>query len=141
MPDTTPSSWEDQLIADLRANGGRPSSGPLAGEALAVLYTTGAKTGEERRAIVSVTRDGDAYVAAGTAGGRPTDPSWFVNLKAHPRVRFEADGKTFSGTATIAEGEDRDRLWEAHVAVLPRFAAYPAKAGRTIPVVRLHPDA
>lgn len=141
MSDTAADDWEENLIADLRANGGRPSGGPLAGEALLVLYTTGARTGESRRAILSVTRDGDAYVVAGTAGGRPTNPAWFANLQAHPTVRFEADGRTFSGTATVAEGADRDRLWDAHVAVLPRFAAYPEKAGRIIPMVRLRPEA
>jgi deazaflavin-dependent oxidoreductase (nitroreductase family) len=134
-------AWQDQLIADLRANGGRPSGGPLAGEALLVLYSTGARTGQERRAILSVTRDGDDYVVAGTAGGSPTDPAWIANIKAHPQVGFEADGRTFTGTTTIVGEDDRARLWEAHVAVLPRFAEYPAKAGRTIPMVRIHPDA
>jgi deazaflavin-dependent oxidoreductase (nitroreductase family) len=134
-------AWQEQLITDLRANGGRPSGGPLAGEALLILYTTGARTGEERTAILSVTRDGDDYVVAGTAGGRPTDPAWIANLKANPHVRFEADGRAFTGTATFTQGADRDRLWDAHVAVLPRFAEYPAKAGRVIPVVRLRPDA
>ncbi len=141
MSDAAANAWEENLIADLRANGGRPSAGPLVGEALLVLYTTGARTGQPRRAILSVTRDGDAYVVAGTAGGRPTNPAWFVNLQAHPEVRFEADGKTLSGTATVAEGADRDRLWDAHVAVLPRFAAYPEQAGRVIPMVRLYPNA
>ena len=80
-------------------------------------------------------------MVAGTAGGRPTDPAWIANLKANPRVRFEVDGRELTGTASLAEGADHDRLWDAHVVVLPRFADYPAKAGRTIPVVRLHPDA
>ncbi|NJD28433.1 MAG: nitroreductase family deazaflavin-dependent oxidoreductase [Chloroflexi bacterium] len=141
MSDATANSWEDNLIADLRANGGRASSGPLAGEALLVLYTTGARTGLPRRAVLSVTRDGEDYVVAGTAGGRPSNPSWFANLQANPTVRFEADGQTFTGTATVAEGADRDRLWGAHVAVLPRFAAYPEQAGRIIPMVRLRPQA
>jgi len=141
MTSPAANAWEENLIADLRANDGRPSGGPLAGEALLVLYTTGARTGEPRRAILSVTRDGDDYVVAGTAGGRPTNPAWFANLLAHPMVRFEADGMRFEGTATVAEGADRDRLWDAHVAVLPRFAAYPEKTGRLIPMVRLRPAA
>jgi deazaflavin-dependent oxidoreductase (nitroreductase family) len=140
MDPAAASAWQDNLIADLRANGGRPSAGPLAGEALLVLYSTGARTGLERRAILSVTRDGDDYVVAGTAGGRPTDPSWVSNVRTHPHVRFEADGKLFVGTATIVPEADRRRLWDAHIAVLPRFAEYPEKAGRTIPMVRLHPD-
>jgi deazaflavin-dependent oxidoreductase (nitroreductase family) len=141
MDRTAANAWQDELIADLRANGGRPSGGPLAGEALLILYTMGAKSGEERRAILSVTRDGSDYVVAGTAGGRPTDPAWIANLRANPHVRFEADGRVFTGTASLAEDAERERLWNAHVAILPRFAEYPARVSRTIPVVRLRPDA
>ena len=63
--------WEDQLIADIRANGGRPSSGPLAGHPLMLMYSTGAKSGERRRSILTYSRDGDDYIVAGTNGGNP----------------------------------------------------------------------
>ncbi len=63
-------TWEDNLIADLRAHDGRASQGPMKGQSLLVMYTTGAKTGERRRAIVTPSRDGDDYVIAGTASDR-----------------------------------------------------------------------
>ena len=48
-PETAGSSdeqaWEEALIADLRANGGRASQGPLKGHPIIVLYSTGAKSG------------------------------------------------------------------------------------------------
>jgi deazaflavin-dependent oxidoreductase (nitroreductase family) len=133
-------AWEDNLIADLRANGGRPSAGPLAGEDLLVLHTTGAKTGAQRRAILSYTRDGDDFIVAGTANGRPTDPAWIGNLQASPRVTFDVGATTREANATITEGPERERLWAGIVAVLPRFGDYPAKVGgRIIPVVRLTP--
>jgi deazaflavin-dependent oxidoreductase (nitroreductase family) len=142
MSNVAATTWEDQLVADLRANGGRPSAGPMAGEALAVLFTTGVRSGAERRAVLSVTRDGDDYVVAATNAGRPDAPSWLANLRANPRVRFEADGKSWTGTAIITTGHDRDRLWDGHVAVLPRFADYPARTGgRVIDMVRLRPEA
>ena len=34
-------AWEEALIADLRANGGRPSGGPLAGQPLLLMWSTG----------------------------------------------------------------------------------------------------
>ena len=43
---TDAQAWEEQLIADMRAHGGRPSEGPLAGHPLMLLYTTGAKSGQ-----------------------------------------------------------------------------------------------
>ena len=140
MPTTSANAWEDNMIADLRANGGKPSAGPLAGEDLLVLHTTGAKTGEQRRAILSYTRDGDDYVVAGTANGRPTDPAWIRNIQSSPRVTFDIGATAKPATATIAEGAERERLWAGHIKVLPRFADYPAKVGgRIIPVVRLTP--
>ena len=140
MPNDGANSWEDNMIADLRANGGKPSAGPLAGEDLLVLHTTGAKTGEPRRAILSYTRDGDDFVVAGTANGSPKDPGWVRNIQANPRVTFDVGATERQATATIADGADRERLWAGHVEVLPRFAEYPAKVGgRIIPVVRLTP--
>jgi deazaflavin-dependent oxidoreductase (nitroreductase family) len=134
------SAWEDSMIADLRANGGRPSAGPLAGEELLVLYTTGAKSGERRRAILSLTHDGDEYIVAGTNNGRPTDPGWVRNIEANPSVTIEIGDVMKQARATIAGDDERDRLWAQHVNVLPRFVDYPDQVGgRIIPVVRLTP--
>ena len=131
-------AWEEALIADLRANGGRASQGPLKGHPIIVLYSTGAKTGESRRSILTISRDGDAYVVAGTAGGSPTTPSWVANLEAHPDVKFEFGDTTYSGRAdVIREGPERDRLWVQHVEALPHFAAYPEQTGRVIPLARI----
>ncbi|HEY4227914.1 MAG TPA: nitroreductase family deazaflavin-dependent oxidoreductase [Candidatus Limnocylindrales bacterium] len=135
-------SWEDELITDLRANGGRVSQGPLEGDSLLVLYTTGAKSGERRRSIVNVHQAGDDYFVAGTAGGRPTNPAWIANIAANPDVTVEFGDKEFAATATILTGAERDRAWAAHVATTPRFAEYEAKVtARTIPMVRISPKA
>jgi hypothetical protein len=54
-------------------------------------------------------------------------------------VTVEVEGRTFPATASFAEGTERDRLWDQHVAALPRFAGYPEQSGRVIPMVRLTP--
>lgn len=135
-----PTAWETALIADLRAHGGRPSQGPLAGDPLMLLYTTGAKSGERRRSILTYSRDGDAYIVAGTASGAPVDPKWVGNVEKTPAVDLEVDNETFRATGEVLrDGPERDRLWDQHVAALPRFAEYPAQVGaRIIPMVRLH---
>jgi deazaflavin-dependent oxidoreductase (nitroreductase family) len=127
------------LIADLREHGGKVASGPIAGRPLMILTTTGAKTGKPRTVIVTFTRDGDAYVVAGSKSGAPTDPFWFNNLVANPIVRAEAEGKAFDARATVARGADRDQLWARHVAERPEFAGYPEKSGRVIPMARITP--
>lgn len=141
MTDDAFSNWEDDLIADIRAHGGAVTAGPLAGQPLLIMTSTGAKTGESRRAILTFSRDGGDYVVAGTAGGAPTNPNWLPNVAANPDVEVEAEGRTFRAKATVADAADRDRLWEQHVAALPHFAAYPEQTGRVIPMVRLTPVA
>jgi deazaflavin-dependent oxidoreductase (nitroreductase family) len=136
MTDWDPEAFTRALIADVRENG-RPTSGPMAGRPLMVLTTTGAKTGEPRTVVVTFTRDGDAYVVAGSKSGAPTDPYWFRNLRANPQVRVEADRDAFEARATEVEGADREQLWDRHVAERPEFADYPEKAGRVIPMARL----
>ena len=140
MTDTK--SFEDALIEDMRAHDGKVTSGPLAGHPLLVMTSRGARTGDERRAILTWHRDGDDYVVAGTAGGSPTTPAWVHNVEEHPEVALETENRRFEARArVIAEGPERDRLWDDHVAQLPWFADYPRQTGRVIPMVRLTPIA
>jgi deazaflavin-dependent oxidoreductase (nitroreductase family) len=133
-------AWEETLIADLREHDGRPSFGPLAGQPILVMYSKGAKSGERRRAILTYSRDGDAYAVAASASGSPKDPAWLSNVVANPNVTVEIGKRTFNASAEVAKGE-HDRLWEAHVAALPWFGDYPEKAGRVIPMVLLRETA
>jgi deazaflavin-dependent oxidoreductase (nitroreductase family) len=133
-------SWEDQLIAELRANDGKVTSGPLAGHPLLVMTSLGARTGEGRRAILTYHRDGDDYIVAGTAGGSKKDPAWIHNLEADQDVDIEIGTNEFDAKASIVQDDaERQRLWDDHVRALPWFADYPAQTGRVIPMVRLTP--
>ncbi len=139
MTDWDPVAFEEGLIADMRANGGAVTKGPLAGRPVLIMTSTGATTGESRRALLNFTRDSGDYVVAGSKNGDPSDPSWLHNLRADPDVAVEAEGRTFRARASVADGADLHRLWDQHVAALPNFADYPEKAGREIPMVRLTP--
>lgn len=134
-----PAAWEEQLIADIRANGGRPSGGPLQGHPILLLFSTGARSGEPRRAILTYSKDGDDLVVAGTAGGSKVTPAWVANVAKSPDVELEVANETYPATATVyRDGPERDRLWEQHVRQLPWFADYPDQVGdRTIPLIRL----
>ncbi len=140
MADRDPTSFEDGLIADMRAHGGAVTQGPLAGHPLLVIMARGARSGEPRRAILTFSRDSGDYVVAGTAGGSPTVPGWVHNVRVNPDVEIEAEDRTFTATGSVLEsGAERDRLWQQHVERLPWFAEYPEKSGRLIPMVRLTP--
>jgi len=137
MTDWDPAEFTKALIADMRAHGGRPASGPMAGKPLLVLTTTGARTGEPRTSIVTYHRDGDRYAIAASMGGAPKHPAWYHNLVANPEATIEVDNETFKVRATDTGGAERDRLWNEHVAQLPEFGEYPKKTDRTIPMLLL----
>ena len=135
---TDAATWEEQLIAEMRANGGKVMDGPLAGHPLLIMIAKGARSGADRRSILTYQRDGDDYIVAGTAGGSSTDPAWIHNIMANPSVDVEVDNEGFAATATVVDdAAERERLWAAHVRALPWFADSPAQTGRVIPVVRI----
>jgi deazaflavin-dependent oxidoreductase (nitroreductase family) len=82
---------------------------------------------------------GPVAVFASKAGA-PSHPDWYHNLVANPRVRIELGAETREVVARVAEGEERDRLWERQKQEMPGFAEYEKTAGeRRIPVVVLEP--
>ena len=129
--------FTQMLIDDLRSHGGQVTTGPMAGRPLMILTTKGAKTGEDRVAVVTYTRDGDRYVIAASKSGAPTNPDWFHNLQANPEVGVEAGGESFTAHATVTSGEERDRLWEQHADERPEFREYPKITDRVIPMIVL----
>ncbi len=139
MADWDPHAWTRNLIADMRAHDGRPSSGPMAGKPLIILTSRGAKTGEDRTAIVTYHRDGDDWVIAASKGGADEHPLWYRNLQAHPDVTIEVDNLVRQVHAREATGAERDRLWNDHVKELPEFGEYPKKTDRVIPMILLEP--
>lgn len=138
---TDAQAWEEQLIEDVRANGGRASQGPLAGHPLLLMWTTGARSGARRRSILTYSKDAAGYVVTGTNGGNKfKHPGWLTNIHADPNVTIEVVNETLAATATEVVGPERDRLWAQHVEQLPWFGKYPEQiTERTIPVVRLTP--
>jgi hypothetical protein len=49
----------------------------------------------------------------------------------------EIGTETLSGRARVAEGEERERIWEAQKRDVPGFAVYEKRTSREIPVVIL----
>jgi deazaflavin-dependent oxidoreductase (nitroreductase family) len=141
MTELDPDAWTRNMIADLRANNGTPSSGPLAGRPLAIMTSKGARTGQDRTAIVTYHRDGDAFVIAATKGGADEHPQWYYNLVAHPQATFEAANDVFQVIARESTGDERQRLYDEHARLYPEFAAYPSKTSRVIPVFVLERQA
>ena len=128
--------WNQQIIDEFRANAGKVG-GPFQGAPLLILHSTGAKSGQERVIPLVYRQEGDALVIFASKGGAPTNPDWLHNLRAHPQASIEVGTDKKQVVAREAQGEERERIWEAHKQQFPNFAEYEAKTDRVIPVVVL----
>lgn len=130
------SSWNDQVIAEFRANGGTVER---FGRDLVLIHHRGAKTGRERIAPTMALRQGsDAWLVAASKAGAPDNPGWFHNLVANPDVTIETpDDGTVPVHADVLHGRDRDEAWERFTQAAPGFRDYEQRTTRIIPVVLL----
>jgi deazaflavin-dependent oxidoreductase (nitroreductase family) len=133
---TSPNDFNQSLIEEFRANDGKVT-GVFAGRPLLLLTTTGAKSGQPRVSPLVYTTDGDRIVIIASKGGAPTNPDWYHNVLANPVVTVELPGETFQARATVIEGAERTRLYDAQAALMPGFAEYQQKTTRQIPVIVL----
>ncbi|WP_369215977.1 nitroreductase/quinone reductase family protein, partial [Streptomyces flavofungini] len=135
-PAPTPASFNQSVVAEFRANGGKVG-GPFEGAELLLLTTTGAKSGKEHTTPLGFVRDGGLLLVVGSNLGAARHPDWYHNVLARPTVRVELGRGEFQAIAVPAEGERRDRLFERVVAAEPGYADYQARTGRVLPVVAL----
>jgi deazaflavin-dependent oxidoreductase (nitroreductase family) len=133
---TSPSNWNDQVIAEFHANNGTVGR---FGRNLVLIHHIGAKTRTERIAPVRAIRDGsDSWLIAASKGGAPENPAWYHNLLANPDVRIETpDDGVVAVHADDLRGTERDEAWERFKEASPGFRDYEEKTSRTIPVLAL----
>ncbi|MFJ1926376.1 MULTISPECIES: nitroreductase/quinone reductase family protein [unclassified Streptomyces] len=137
-----PTSFNETIIEEFRANGGKVG-GPFEGGDLLLLTTTGARSGTERTTPLGYVRHGELILLIGSNLGAPSHPGWYHNLLAHPVVRVELGTSTFQALAVPAEGERRDELFAHAVRCAPGYEDYRARTERVLPVVvleRADPD-
>lgn len=131
--------FNDNLIKEFRANGGKVNSGPFVNAPLILLTTTGAKSGRPFTTPLVYTKDGNRIVIIASKGGFPKHPAWFHNIKANPTVTLEIGTKKFQAKATITSGAERQRLFDAQAKVMPNFTEYQKATTRVIPVIAMEP--
>lgn len=135
---TPPADPNAAVIEEFRANEGRVG-GFFEGMQILLLHHTGAKSGTARVNPLAYLDDDGRYVIFASKAGAPSNPGWYHNLKAHPSVQIELGDDTLDVVASVAEGEERDRLYRAQAVARPQFAEYEKKTDRVIPVIVLTP--
>ena len=98
----------DDVIAQFRSNAGCVVDGMFKDAPILLLSTTG-----------------------------PRHPDWYHNVVANPMVTIEVGPEHFNARASVAEGAEQDRLFEAQAQLMPQFREYQRMTDRRIPVVVL----
>lgn len=129
--------FNEGVIQDFRAHHGQITTGPFTGRSLLLLTTRGAKSGRERTSPLAYTRDRDRIFVIASKGGAPTNPDWYRNLRANPRVIVEVGPERFEANASVAKGAERRRLYNLQASHMPAFKEYEKRTSREIPVVIL----
>ena len=110
----------------------------LSGLRVAMVTTTGARTGRLRTQPLAPIRDPRAperFALIASNWGQHRFPSWYYNLKKNPRANCGLDGRTASYVAHEAAGEEYDLFWNCAADTYIGFRLYQQRAGRRIPIM------
>ncbi len=128
--------WNAKIIEEFRRNDGEVG-GPYEGMKLLILHTTGAKSGKEHVNPVATVRVDGHYVIIASKGGAPSNPDWYYNLVANPRVTVETGSETLEALAEVIKEPERSELYAKVADRYPGFKEYERRTDRLIPVIKL----
>jgi len=107
------------------------------GTTILLLTTTGRKSGEKRTTPLIHRTDGERWIIVASKGGTPDHPYWFLNLEENAEAEIQVLEEKIPVNFSVAEGEERERLWSLMTEVWPDYDEYQKNTDREIPVVVL----
>lgn len=137
MPIQDESLFGEEHVRVYRETGGERGYLWRNGSTILLLTTTGRRSGQPRTHPLIHRTDGDRWVIVASKGGHDEHPLWFQNLEADPDATIQVLDQEIPVRASVAEGEERARLWALMAEAWPDYDAYQAGTDREIPVVVL----
>ena len=129
----SPAKWVRDQVETYESSGGTKGT-TLRGMPVVVMTVRGAKSGKLRKVpVMRVEHDG-VYAAVASRGGAPTNPVWYHNLVANPKVELQDATVTKEVVAREVFGDEKATWWDRAVAAYPDYADYQLKTARQIPV-------
>jgi deazaflavin-dependent oxidoreductase (nitroreductase family) len=135
----SPTRWVREQVAEFEAsNGARANTLARTGDPIVVITSVGATSGKLRKNPVMRVEHAGRYLAVASYGGRPEDPVWADNFRAHPEVDLQdgPDKATYT-VRELPEGPERDEWWDRAVATWSTYGEYQRKTDRLIPIFLL----
>lgn len=105
----------------------------------ALVTTTGRKSGQPRTTATLYLSDGERVVLPASYGGRASNPAWYLNLKANPKVRVQVRDLVRDMTARDATDDERRLYWRQLTRIYPPYKGYQDATDRRIPLVVCEP--
>lgn len=109
----------------------------IRGLPILVLTTIGRRSGLTRQNALMYLPDGKDFVIVASNLGDDQHPAWWVNLKAQPTASVQIADAQYTVRAREAEGDERERLWNAIAARNSDYEQYRTWTARRIPLVIL----
>ncbi|MBV8293856.1 MAG: nitroreductase family deazaflavin-dependent oxidoreductase [Mycobacterium sp.] len=122
-----------------RRGGGEGLGGTFQNIPVALLTTTGRKSGQPRVSPLYFLRDGDRVIVAASKSGSEKNPLWYLNLKANPKVQVQIKKESLDLQARDATDEERAKYWPQLVQMYPTYNDYQSWTDRQIPIVVCEP--
>jgi deazaflavin-dependent oxidoreductase (nitroreductase family) len=104
-----------------------------------LLTTRGRRSGQLRTAPVLFLAEGERLIVIGSNAGNERAPAWALNLAADGDALVQVRGKQRRMHARIAEGPERDELWQRMNEQYAGFDDYRERTDRHINVFVLEP--
>jgi deazaflavin-dependent oxidoreductase (nitroreductase family) len=112
----------------------------LTGLPVAVITTTGAKSGKPRTVPLAGLPDGEKIILVPTHFGQHHYPAWYYNLCANPTAQVQQNGSAKEYHARTANQDEWDEYWNLAVHYYPGYQSYLERSGeREIPIFVLEP--
>src|SRR6201998_3515704 len=123
-----------------RRGGGEGLGSTFQNIPVALLTTTGRKTGQPRVSPLYFLRDGDRVIVAASKSGSEKNPMmWYLNLKANPKVQVQIKKAIVDLQDRDATDEERAKYWPQLVQMYPTYDDYQSWTDRRIPIVVCEP--
>ena len=107
------------------------------GAPVAILTTTGHKSGAARKTPLLYLEQGNDVVMVASQGGFSTEPYWYKNILSNPVVQIQIGNNKRTMQARIATDEEKETLWPKLDAIYEGYKEYRARTRniRVIPIV------
>ena len=122
----------------IRLSRGRIGS-QLGTQTILLLHTVGRKSGRRRVTPIAYYYMEGIYFLVGSNWGKEQNAAWYFNLLAQPRTVIDVRGKSVPVEASLAEGQEYDRLWKYAIEHHPPYMHYKEMTQRHIPIMILRP--